>query len=290
MALARFVTNDFQFSRATVNFIWAELFNMGIVDPPDTFDLARLDPYNPPPAPWTLQPSNPALLDGLARDFIASGYDLKALMREIANSRTYQLSSRYNGTWSDAWEPLFARKLVRRLTAEEIFDAMSQSSNVFTATTVSQNNITIGPNGVGDTTPFYYTMQFPDTDTTGGTGTNSVGTFLDDFLRGNRRDVFRANDGSAIQALDLMNSPLMMNRLTATGTGSTASLMAQNITLANATLVDNFFMAVLSRHPTSTELSGAMANIPTASGTARNTEVKNLLWTLYNKVDFIFNY
>ena len=65
VALAGFVTNDIQFARATVNYMWAYFFGMGIVDPPDQFDLARLDPSNPPPAPWSLQPSNPALLNEL---------------------------------------------------------------------------------------------------------------------------------------------------------------------------------------------------------------------------------
>ncbi len=65
-ALARDVTGDFQFARAAVNYLWAHFFGMGMVDPPDTFDPARLDPNNPPPAPWTLQPTNAALLNALA--------------------------------------------------------------------------------------------------------------------------------------------------------------------------------------------------------------------------------
>ena len=81
------VTGDFQFARATVNYIWAQFFGRGIVDPPDQFDPARLDPDNPPPRPWTLQPSNPRLLNALAQHFVDSGYDLKTLMREIANSQ-----------------------------------------------------------------------------------------------------------------------------------------------------------------------------------------------------------
>jgi len=117
VALSRDVTGDFQFARASVNYMWAQFFGRGIVDPPDTFDPARLDPDNPPPAPWTLQPTNAKLLNALAQHFVASGFDLKALQREIANSDTYQLSSRYNGTWDDAWEPYFARKFVRRLWA-----------------------------------------------------------------------------------------------------------------------------------------------------------------------------
>ena len=167
-AFARMATADPQFARAAVNYVWAYFFGTGLVDPPNQFDPLRQDPDNPPPAGWTLQASNPRLLNALGAAFAANGYDLKWLMRQIANSRTYQLSSRYSGNWNAAWEPLFARKLVRRLTAEEIFDGISQSSNVFTPVTVVQGangvNIPIGPNGVGDTSPFLYTMQLPDTD------------------------------------------------------------------------------------------------------------------------------
>ena len=127
-ALARKVTADFQFARATVNYVWAHFFGRGIVDPPNQFDPARLDPDNPPPEPWTLQPSNARLLNALAKRFVDGGYNLKALMREIANSDAYQLSSRYPGEWDPAWEKLFARKFVRRLWAEEIHDAIAQSS------------------------------------------------------------------------------------------------------------------------------------------------------------------
>jgi hypothetical protein len=129
-AFAQYVTSDFQFARAAVNFMWAQFFGMGIVDPPDTFDPDRLDPANPPTVPWPtdptqpwpLQPSNPQLLNALAQDFINSKYDVKALMREITNSQAYQLSSRYNGTWNAEWAPLFARKMVRRLWSEEVHE------------------------------------------------------------------------------------------------------------------------------------------------------------------------
>ena len=134
VALARIVTSDIQFARATVNYIWKEFFGRGIVDPVNQFDPARLDPDNPPPDPWTLQPSNARLLNALAQEFVDSGFDLKALMRKIANSEAYQLSSRYNGEWKPSYEPLFARKLVRRLWAEEIHDAVAQSSGVSPAT------------------------------------------------------------------------------------------------------------------------------------------------------------
>ena len=97
-SLAAQVIADRQFARAAVNYMWAYFFGMGIVDPPDQFDPARLDPNNPPPAPWTLQPSNPELLEALTSDFIASGYSTKHLMRTIVNSQAYQLSSDYDPT------------------------------------------------------------------------------------------------------------------------------------------------------------------------------------------------
>jgi hypothetical protein len=45
-------------------------------------------------------------------------------------------------------------------------------------------------------------------------------------------------------------------------------------------------MNVLSRHPTTAEMTSALANLKTN----RTTEAQTLLWSLYNKVDFIFNY
>ncbi len=69
-ALGRLLTEDIQFSRAIVNYVWREFFSRGIVEPPDQFDLARLNPANPPPDPWGIQPSHPHLLQGLAEDFV----------------------------------------------------------------------------------------------------------------------------------------------------------------------------------------------------------------------------
>ena len=57
------LTTHPQFARATVNLIWKQFFGLGIVEPVDGFDMARQDPNNPPPAPWTIQPRNPELLN-----------------------------------------------------------------------------------------------------------------------------------------------------------------------------------------------------------------------------------
>src|SRR5262249_57113218 len=77
VALGRMITSDFQFARASVNYhLWEQFFGIGLVNPSDQFDPAPLDPDNPPPDPWRLQPSNPRLLNALAQDFIDSHYDL----------------------------------------------------------------------------------------------------------------------------------------------------------------------------------------------------------------------
>jgi hypothetical protein len=277
-SLAKSVTSDFQFARATVNYIWAQFFGQGEVDPPDTFDPMRLDPNNPPPAPWTLQPTNAALLNTLAQHFIDSGYDLKALMREITVSDTYQLASEYPGTWNPAWQPYFARHYVRRLWGEELQDAVSQSSGTFPTYTIT--NFT----DQGFAKPSY-AMQFPDVSDLPGVDTN---TMLDAFLRGNRDDQARKQDGSILQALNLMNTPYIVNRSHAAGTQA-SQLVMQNLTKSNTDVVNNVFLAILSRYPTSDEMSKALATFP-SSGANRTTPIQNLVWSLYNKVDFVFNY
>jgi Protein of unknown function (DUF1549)/Protein of unknown function (DUF1553) len=282
VALGQFVTSDFQFARAAVNYMWKQFFGIGLVDPPDQMDPARLDPDNPPQVPWPtdptqnwpLQASNPRLLNALAQDFINSKYDLKALMREIVNSRTYQLSARYNGTWNPAWENLFARKMVRRLWSEEMHDAITQSSGMVP---------TYNMGAVYGTTS--WAMQLPEPVNTPDGG-GAINNFLNAFLRGNRDDQTRSQDGSILQALDLMNDNFVMSRVQMSRAPQT-SLLAKAAALPNDQAVNMLFMNVLSRNPTSAEMTTAMTNLSTGT---RSQELENLLWSLYNKVDFIFNY
>jgi hypothetical protein len=276
-ALARMVTSDLQFSRAIVNYMWAQFFGRGIVDPPDQFDPMRLDPDNPPDAPWTLQPSNPRLLNAMAQRFVDTGYDLKMLMRDIANSQAYQLSSEYNGQWNVAWEPLFARKFVRRLWGEELHDAVVQSSGVMPSYKVT------GFTDLGFPT-VTFAMQMPDTvNMPGGTMT----TFLDNFLRGNRDDQPRRTDGSILQALGLMNDNFIMTRIDPGGNNAN-QLLAQNLKKPNDQFINALYLGVLSRYPSDSEMNDALKIVLGAGSQAAGGT--NLLWVLYNKVDFVFNY
>jgi hypothetical protein len=100
------------FARNLANRVWAHFFGAGIVEPVDDVRVS-----NPP--------SNPALLDALARRFIAVRYDFKKLVRDICTSRAYQRSSVPNATnRSDTRN--FARAAVRRIKAEVLLDCISQ--------------------------------------------------------------------------------------------------------------------------------------------------------------------
>src|SRR5262249_45243310 len=87
------------FAKAFVNPVWANYFNIGIVEPPDDMSLA-----NPP--------SNRALLEYLAKGFIEHNFDMKWVHRTIVNSRTYQLSWQPNETNAKD-EKNFARSIPR---------------------------------------------------------------------------------------------------------------------------------------------------------------------------------
>ncbi len=284
-ALARMITADPQFARAAVNYLWAQFFGRGIVDPPDQFDPARLDPDNPPPAPWTLQPSNPRLLNALAQQFVADKYDLKSVMRAIVNSDAYQLESQYPGAWSATNTPLFARKFVRRLWAEEIHDAIVQAAGVTPSYTVP--GFTNPSTVYSVVTPGFgkisYAMQAPDVN--GMPDGRAVSAFLDAFLRGNRDDQPRKGEGSLLQALNLMNDNFVESNVVAASSGT--GLIAKVMPMSNDQAVDTMWLTVLSRHPTDAEKSMAVAKL--SSGT-RIQSAQDLLWSLFNKVDFVFNY
>jgi hypothetical protein len=277
-ALAREVTSDIQFARATVNYLWKEFFTMALVEPVNQFDPARLDPDNPPPAPWTLQPANARLLNELAQEFASSGYNLKALMRQFTNSEAYQLSSRYAASWKPEYEKLYARHLVRRLWAEEIHDALAQTSNILPTYTYR-----IDAADPARTVTTRWAMQLPSPNLPGGAAAN----FLNNFLRGNRDDQDRQAAGSELQALSMMNDNFVLSRTRATGAGANASLLARVVNQTDEQFVQSLYLAVLSRFPNESERVIAMNALRSGN---RTRGAENLLWSLYNKVDFFFNY
>jgi hypothetical protein len=277
-SLATTLTSDIQFSRAIVNYIWGEFMVEPFVSPANAFDLARLDPSNPPTAPWTLQPTNPELLNAMAVWFQQSGYNLRLLMMTIAKSNAYQLSSNYPGEWRLDYVPYYARKFVRRLKAEEIHDAIVQATGILPSYSMDyQGSLYPLP-------PISWAMKFPDTSEPRSNGT--VAQFLNAFGRGNRDQTTRDSSGSVLQALNMMNHSFVMSRIHANNNGSNVQWILR-YTSNPVTIVEHLFLSTLSRPPTADErVTGA--EVMRWLGNQRGAEA--IQWALLNKLEFIFNY
>jgi Protein of unknown function (DUF1549)/Protein of unknown function (DUF1553) len=271
---ARMLVSHPQFARATVNLIWKQLFGLALVEPVDGFDMARQDPANPPPAPWTLQPADPALLDALARDFAEHGFSLKHLMRTIARSTTYQLSSRFDGAWQERYTPYFARKYVQRLSAEQMHDAIVQATQVFGD--YARRDLVYN-------TPLPPVRFWTEAATPEEIGNREAKTFLEAFGLANREQFDRQSGGSVAQAMMLMNSAFVTRRIRAEGGSLVQQLIASSKT--DDEIVEALYLATLSRPPTTEERRIASGWLATDRKSA-----EDLQWTLLNKVDFIFNH
>jgi len=104
------------FARSFVNRMWAHYFGVGLVNPVDDFSLA-----NPP--------SNAQLLDALAEQFIASGFDIRQLERQILLSHTYQATSMPNAT--NQYDKVnYSHAFVRPLMAEVVVDVINSALGV----------------------------------------------------------------------------------------------------------------------------------------------------------------
>jgi hypothetical protein len=273
-AIARQITSDIQFSRAIVNYVWEQLMVEAFVSPSNAFDPARLDPNNPPPEPWTLQPTNPQLLEAMAQWLQQNRYDLRALMALIAKSSAYQLSAAYPGTWNVSYVPYYARKYVRRLNAEEVHDAITKATGVIPTYTINQSELP----------PVQWAMQFPDTREP---RSNLIAnTFLNAFGRGDRDTSVRRSDGSLLQALNMMNNAFVDTRIGPNSPGSRVQALV-NQNAPAITIIHELFVNTLSRRPTNDEIALFM---PMFQQQGNRVAAEALQWTLLNKLDFLFNY
>ena len=287
-AFADNMVNDPMFARNFANRIWKQMFNMGLVEPVDGLDPDRLDPSNPPPAPWALQATHPELLEKLARAFVDSGYDLREFIRLIAQSSAYQLSSRYDGDWKVEYVPLFARHYPRRLDGEEIHDAIAQATGVLGKYMVQASSNRYSPTdplpNLPD--PTIWAIQLPDTLEPRSNG--GVANFMNNFIRGNRDTQARSQAGSILQQLSLMNDNFVNSR-----TRISASPVLADIAKlpTNDAIVNEIFLTFLSRKPSARELDRGLNFLSkSTTATARNAAVEDMAWVAINKVDFLFSY
>jgi hypothetical protein len=271
-AYARMITSHPQFARATVNLFWAELMGRGIVDPPFAFDLARQDPSHPPPAPWTIQPSHPELLDALADDFRSHGYDLRRLIRTIASSRAYQLSSRAPAGWRTAHDSYYARRIVRRMSAEQMWDAVGQVTGVFPAL-----NVTFSAKKV------QYLMQArspQDIDRSD----HRLYKALQFFGQCDRYQAEATRRPSMLQAAVLLNDASLRDRVKVQKGSRLESLLNAENPKSNEQVVDELFYAALAR-PASEEERKIGVDLLREY---RTQGAEDLMWALVNRLDFLF--
>ena len=278
VALADILTNDPQFARAIVNYIWEKFMVVAFVSPSNGFDPARLDPRNPPPAPWTLQPTNPELLEALTQWFRDNGYDLRRLMALIVKSNAYQLSSEYPGTWKAEYVPYYARKFARRLDAEEIHDSIVKAAGVVPTYSLDYTG------SLYPLPPVNWAMELPDTVEPRSNGTTTQ--FLNSFGRGDRDQSRRDSSGSPLQALNMMNNAFVMNRIHNANAGSTVQQLLRQTTDPLA-IIEGLYLATLNHFPSAEEISVAR-DVMRRLGNQRGAE--SLQWALLNKLEFIHSY
>ncbi len=240
------------FARNIVNRVWAQLVGRGIVTPVDDFRLT-----NPP--------TNPELLDALAKSFVESGFDLHALIRTITSSRTYQMVTTPSGM-NERDEQNYSRALFKRLDAEVRFDMICQvtgSSEKFKGVPAGSRAIELWDSQV----PHYFLSLFGRP------------------VRATACECERANQPSVAQVLHVLNSPQIQEKLSSDA-GQLA--MLEGSIGDDEQLVEEIYLMFYSRFPTTDEQVSVSRYLAKADN--RRKAVEDVAWSLMNTVEFLFNH
>jgi hypothetical protein len=210
--------------------------------------------------------------------------------RTILNSRTYQQSSRPN-QYNREDTSNFARYYPKRLMAEQLFDSISQATGVYLQTG-GRAQRPRGRYGVEAPASAGRVMQFPTvvSGAPGGVGgaNREVVQFLDTFGKPRRESVCeceRSPDGNIGQALALINGDEVNGKI-ASPQGRVQQLVRKGAT--DAQLVEELYLAALSRRPMQAELDEASSLLRSSSSKAEGAE--DLMWSLLNSREFLFNH
>jgi hypothetical protein len=240
------------FAKALVNRLWGHFLGRGLFHEVD--DQRDTNP-----------PSNPELLEALAKDFVAHGYDVKHAIRTILNSRVYQLSS----------EPMsqnakdrqnFARYYARRMPAEVFLDAVN-----------AMTGVKGGFNGMSSNAR---AVDLPHE--------NFGSYFLDTFDRPKRVTVCeceRSTGATLGQVLLLANSDEIESKIAA-GDGRLARLMKDK--KPAPAIVEELYLTAYSRRPTPAELKRTLDYLNGLNDPKKALE--DVLWVIVNSKEFMFNH
>src|SRR5262245_52947628 len=245
-ALGRILPTHIQFARATVNIIWQKLMVVGLVEPYDGFDLKRLDPKNPPPAPWTIQPTNPELLEALAEDFRGNNFSIHRVIKTIMKSNAYQLSTAFEGQWKDAYIPYHARRFARILTGPEAVDIMAQATDA-----------PFSVQHYGEPRAYVKQLTNPKNMKGGSVADNKDAySFMQAYYQSERAlPPVDKSMASPVQAMMMMSSPVVTKRIAPEGKTRVANLVKSN--KSDVEIIEELFLSSLSRLPSASEVEVA---------------------------------
>lgn len=241
--------NEF-LGKSIVNRYVGYLLGRGLVEPID--DMRSTNP-----------PSNVALMEALSADFVASGFDLKHLIRTIMTSRLYQLSSQ--PTEANASDHRFySHYKVKRLTAEPLLDAVDQVAG----TQTKFKSLPLGTRAI----------ELPDA--------KYPNYFLNTFAKPRRVSICeceRSMDANLAQALHTLNGDVLAQKISADN-GRISTLLSTD--RSHTEMVDAIYMAALCRHATNEEISATIEFLDQSQTPKEYYE--DLLWALVNSKQFLY--
>ncbi len=237
------------FAKSMANRVWSYLLGKGIIDPVD--DIRASNP-----------PSNPELLTALTEHFVSHQFDLRELMRVICRARTYQRSI-LTSQWNQDDQVNFSHALPRRLSAEQILDAVA----VATGVRPKFQNLPAGMRAV----------EIPD-------GKVAGNDFLTLFGRPKRQSACeceRSSNISLSHALNLINGETISQAVDSPNSRIARWAAEEK---DNHKLIEDIYLAVLNRPPTEKE----QATVDLSKG-PRLELAQDLAWALLNSPAFLFN-
>ena len=260
IALADWLTapDNTLFSRNFTNRVWAHFFHRGLVEPVDDMRVS-----NPP--------TNGPLLDALSSNFVGNGFDLRALIRDICNSNTYQLSATPNdGNEADVRQ--FSRSRLRRLRSDVLLDSIIKA-------TEWERQFSDFPQG---TKAIEFYPRTP--------GDTSGPLWRDDFLklfgRSSRNTICACETKAEATLSQTLHLAVGNNVQNAVLSGLVPRLMAEKESPEE--IVEELFIRCLSRSPTSKELATMKQLI--GEDHDQKEPYEDILWALINSTEFMTNH